>query len=561
MFGSVMTTLTTGCADCVPDRGKACTVRSSGESECKPQRLIPCLAPPTFRIAVALLPFGLTLTGSARASAAVADRPSLTEVAGEPSPAFLQGLAPAVREAYANDQDRPIWSEAAAAELVASLKTAGRNGIDPRPFLALIARPTGPGPRDRALTLAALAYAKALSSGLADPRRLFPIFTLRLNKTDLVAGLHAALQNSRIGPWLEGLAPQDADYQTLSAAYLDALQHVSDPISGRIPPGPLIRIGDSDPRVSAITTRLMHEGYPTSDESSAQPLGAIPPPSVWTSGLSTALTRYQVDHGLAADGVIGPKTLKLLNETPSDRAQRLAVNLERRRWLDRAAPDTRIDVNTASAGLTFFRSRRLVLTTRVIAGRPRSPTPMLEATFDRVIVNPPWVVPASIARREIEPKGAAYLRRHHMRWRDGHIVQSAGPWAALGQVKFDVRDPYAIYLHDTPQKALFERSQRHLSHACVRVDRAVDFARSLAEASGEGADFNADLVSGKTRVVPLAQSLTVRLLYHTVFVDPAGKVKFRPDVYGWDAEVASALGMEPTPDENVEPAGPTSLGP
>lgn len=148
----------------------------------------------------------------------------------------------------------------------------------PAPFLALIARPTGPGPRDRALTLAALAYAKALSSGLADPRRLFPIFTLRLNKTDLVAGLHAALQNSRIGPWLEGLAPQDADYQTLSAAYLDALQHVSDPISGRIPPGPLIRIGDSDPRVSAITTRLMHEGYPTSDESSAQPLGAIPRP-------------------------------------------------------------------------------------------------------------------------------------------------------------------------------------------------------------------------------------------------------------------------------------------
>ncbi len=126
-----------------------------------------------------------------------------------------------------------------------------------------------------------------------------------------------------------------------------------------------------------------------------------------------------------------------------------------------------IDVNTAACTLSYIVDDQIAWTTMVVAGRPGHETPQLQASFERLVVNPPWYVPASIARHEITPKGSAYLARHHMRRVSGRIIQSPGPWAALGEVKFDMQNRYAIYLHDTPSKGLFSRHQRHLSHGCV----------------------------------------------------------------------------------------------
>jgi murein L,D-transpeptidase YcbB/YkuD len=126
----------------------------------------------------------------------------------------------------------------------------------------------------------------------------------------------------------------------------------------------------------------------------------------------------------------------------------------------------------------------------------------------------------------------------------GRVVQAAGPDAALGAVKFDMQNRYAIYLHDTPSKALFSRPERFFSHGCVRVEHAVDLARLIARDSGVEDRFNAALKSRATKVVALGRQVPVRLMYLTAFSTPSGTVEYRADPYEWDARVAEALRLE-----------------
>ncbi|HKT53297.1 MAG TPA: L,D-transpeptidase family protein, partial [Caulobacteraceae bacterium] len=136
-----------------------------------------------------------------------------------------------------------------------------------------------------------------------------------------------------------------------------------------------------------------------------------------------------------------------------------------------------------------------------------------------------------------------YMRREDMHWVDGRIEQAAGPKSSLGLVKFDVADPYDIYLHDTPAKTLFAQPDRHRSHGCVRVENAVDFARSIAAETDQAAAFDQALASGKTTQVELGQSIPVRMFYHTAYLDTDGRMLLAPDVYGTDDALAAALGL------------------
>ena len=177
--------------------------------------------------------------------------------------------------------------------------------------------------------------------------------------------------------------------------------------------------------------------------------------------------------------------------------------------------------------------------------QPDWETPQLGSPMFRLVANPTWTVPKSIEEDEIAGRGAGYLARNNMVRRDGWIVQLPGPDNALGQVKFDLQNDHAIYLHDTPAKALFAENQRHYSHGCVRVDDALGFARLLAQDFGVLREFDRARATGDETFVKLPEQIPVRLLYHTAFADGSGKVHFRTDPYGWDDRVAEALGYEP----------------
>lgn len=434
---------------------------------------------------------------------------------------------------------QPAWTEDRAHVLVAAVGGAARHALDPNVFLEAAARSDAPAAREAGLSLAALSYAEALARGRVDPERLRDVYEVPRPQTDLAAGLNSAVEAGNVGDWLESLAPQDSEYRALAEAYAAAVAGASQSPRPAIPAGPAIRPGRSDPRVPAIVRALRAGNYLDAPAEGAE---AQPAENGYTPEIAEAVRRVQEDHGLEPTGIVGAETLAALNGGAFERARTLAVNLERRRWLPRQAPETRIDVNTAAAQLTYFRGGSVADRRRAVVGQPGNETPELASPIFRLVANPTWTVPESIAEEEILPLGPGYLARNDMTMRDGMIVQGSGPKNALGLVKFDMRNDHAIYLHDTPAKALFGQDERHSSHGCVRVQDALGFARMIAQQEGVLDDWHEAQATGEETFVPLPREIPVRLLYHTAFLD-GGRIRFRRDVYGWDEDVAEALGL------------------
>ena len=428
---------------------------------------------------------------------------------------------------------KAAWNDDQAEALRQAVGEAPRHGLDPAAFLAEGAAAGEPAARDAALTKAALSYAKALAHGRVDPKEIAEIYTLDRPSTNVAKGLSDALGKGRVGDWLASLAPQDADYKTLSDAYLRYSERAAQERRQPIPDGEIIETGDSDPRVPAIAAALRAAGF----------LEAEVQGNAYTPELADAVRRMQTAYGLKVDGVVGGNTLKAINGGAAERARTLALNLERRRWLPREAPATRIDVNTAAAMLSYVKDGTEVDRRRVVVGQPGWETPRLGSPITRLVANPPWYVPKSIQEEELAGKSQAYLRRNNFRWENGRLIQASGDSSALGRVKFDMDNSHAIYLHDTPAKALFDTDDRHRSHGCIRVQDALGFARLIAEQQGKLQEFNKALETGEETFVDLPEDIPVRLLYHTAYVEN-GQVRFQPDVYGWDQDLAEKLGME-----------------
>lgn len=460
---------------------------------------------------------------------ATVDAAALSEAAGDDT----------ARRFYEARQWQAAWSQEAATALERALADAPRHGLNPAAWRDPIRAATDPAAREAALTRAALGYADALATGRLDPARLRDPYSVPRPEFDAAAALNAALNERRdIAAWLHGLAPQDAEYRALSEAYLAARQAPARPA---VSDGGAIRPGGRDPRLPQIAAALTAGGYLDANAWPAQLHGGA---------LLDAVRRLQEDYGLTANGVIGEDTLAALNEGAAGRARALAVNLERRRWLAREAPATRIDVNIAAATLAYWQDSRITDQRRAVVGEPGNETPELGSPIYRLVANPTWTVPRSIQEREIVPRGAAYLARNNMEWRDGWIVQRSGPTNSLGLVKFDMQNDHAIYLHDTPARALFGQDDRHASHGCVRVQDALGFAAMLAERQGVSAEWERARATGEESFVPLPRPIPVRLMYHSAFVE-GGRVRYRLDVYDWDEPVARALGF---PARTARPA-------
>jgi murein L,D-transpeptidase YcbB/YkuD len=480
------------------------------------------------------------------------------DTASEAAPvaaADIQAAArdPRVRQFYEARSWQAAWSTEQERALVAAINDAPRHGLDPRRFLSSATSASNPAEREAGLTLAAIAYAEALARGQADPARLHEIYTLPRPDTDVVAGLAEAAGKGNVAEWLSGLAPSDPEYRALSEAYLRYRQAAAGAQAPAVAAGDSIKVGDRDPRVPAIVAALRSHGYlpaeaqPQLQAAGQQPkqAGAQAGSTVYTSAVAEAVRRVQQDYGINPDGVIGSGTLDVLNTTAQDRARTLAVNLERRRWLARTAPPTRIDVNTAAAVLDYWRDGSLADSRKVMVGQPGWETPQLLSPIVRLVANPPWTVPESIEEEELLPKGEAYLRANNFTRKNGRLVQEPGPESALGLVKLDMTNRHAIYLHDTPAKAGFRQNERHMSHGCVRVEDAVGFATMLAEHDGKRPQFERALAKGEEASVQLGRELPVRLLYHSAYLDRGGRLVFRGDAYGWDDKVAQALGLPP----------------
>ncbi|HEX8214538.1 MAG TPA: L,D-transpeptidase family protein [Allosphingosinicella sp.] len=472
----------------------------------------------------------------------------------EVSAAELQAAVkdPRVRRFYESRGWKAAWNEDQARELTEALREAPRHGLEAVQFLKEGDAARDPVAREAALSEGAVSYAAALSNGRIDPRSIWGEYSVPMPKVDVIAGLNEAIGQGDVGEWLAGLAPQDAEYRALSDAFVRYTQ-ASKQEARKIAAGETIKPGQSDPRVPQIADALRINGYlqdQQQQQQSRQSGKAEADSTRYSPAMAEAVKRLQQDYGEDPDGVIGTATLQMLNTGAAERARTLAINLERRRWLERKPPETRIDVNTAAAFLSYWRGGNHADTRRVVVGQPEWETPPLGSPIVKLVANPPWNVPESIEQDELLAKGAAYLARNGFSRKNGRLVQEASPKSALGEVKFDMANRHAIYLHDTPAKALFATNDRHSSHGCVRVHEAVQFARLLARDEGVLDEFDKGLLSRKETHVGLQNKIPVRLLYHTAYA-LNGRVLFRTDPYGWDDLLGKALGMEARPRQRL----------
>ncbi|WP_306027939.1 murein L,D-transpeptidase [Stappia sp. MMSF_3263] len=290
---------------------------------------------------------------------------------------------------------------------------------------------------------------------------------------------------------------------------------------------------------------------------------------LFDADVKAAVLAFQSDNGLHPDGVVGPRTLLALNAVSDDgmAVSDIVANLERWRWMPRELGAFHIFVNIPEFKARLFRDGAQVYETRVVVGKSSNQTPVFSDVMDHVIVNPYWNVPYSIASEELLPSIAAdpsYLARKNYEVVAGGRVINAGAvdWAsvnlrsvrirqrpgggnALGQIKFMFPNRHSVYLHDTPSKSLFARPSRAFSHGCVRVQDPFDFADALLQLdpNWNAAKLKA-MVGGSEKRVDLTKSVPVHLAYFTAFVDEAGKLQRRPDIYGHNAVLTKALEIE-----------------
>ena len=433
-------------------------------------------------------------------------------------------------------------------QLREAIAGAPAHGLKPELFLK-------GGETGEALVQAGLKYASALANGYADPTKLHEVYTIPRPKTDVRMGFQQALQQGNVGEYLNSLAPQTPEYQALSKAFLSYVKQASQANQQDIPADKPIKPGARDPRIPAIVSVLRSGGYiPEAHQGTADP-------TTYSPALVAAVKQFQSDSGTKPDGVLGPETIGALSAGPGLRARQLAVAMERLRWLQRDPPKTRIDVNTAASFMDYWRDGQHVDHRKVINGEGDKPTPQLQAPIYRLVAKPTWTVPKGIGEKELATKGQAWLNENKFVMKDGQYVQQSGPKNSLGLVKFDMQDDEAIYLHDTPAKAAFALPDRHRSHGCVRVENAVQFATALADQEGVSAQFQKAMAGDDETFIKLPREIPVRLIYQTAFWD-GSRIQFRPDVYGWDENIAKALELAPGPPQKIEqPESSDDVGP
>jgi murein L,D-transpeptidase YcbB/YkuD len=305
-----------------------------------------------------------------------------------------------------------------------------------------------------------------------------------------------------------------------------------------VPTGPKLELGGRDPRVAALRARLTASG---------DFLGVTAEPDLFDPALKTAVERFQARHGLKSDGVVGNDTVAALNVPAAVRLATILANLHRLTDAPRDWGSSYLVVNTAAASYRVVEEDHTVIEQVAIVGQPTWQTPDIDSAIERLEFNPYWTVPPRIARLELGPKAtsdSAYLQREGIRKVNGLYRQRPGPRNVLGRAKFLFDNSYDVYLHDTNSPGLFERTERHLSHGCVRLPNALALAAYLLrnDPTWPRTTIDEAVARGRNRGATLMRPLPVHLVYDTAWVGLDGTVQFRNDVYGRDGrtEIAAA---------------------
>ena len=469
---------------------------------------------------------------------------------------------------YAAREMKPMWENRDAVKAFQQqLAEVAIAGFQPQftTWVALLTDPAVSGQaRDIVLSDAMMGYLHFIANiPVKGNRWLYSgkPYALTTPPISVINQWQVALDNGQLTSFVASLAPQHPQYAAMHESLLKLV--------GDTRPWPqltstaTLRPGEWSNDIPALREILRRTGMLESTVSTSAKEGR----SAYDRELVDAVKRFQTWQGLGADGAIGPATRDWLNVTPAQRAGVLALNIQRLRLLP-SELSTGIMVNIPAYSLVYYQNGNQVLASRVIVGRPDRKTPMMSSALNNVVVNPPWNVPPTLARKDILPKlwnDPGYLERHgYTVMRGWNSKETIDPWQvdwatitasnlpfrfqqapgarnSLGRYKFNMPSSDAIYLHDTPNHNLFQKDTRALSSGCVRVNKASELANMLLQDAGWNDTRISDaLKQGDTRYVNIRQNIPVNLYYLTAFVGPDGRTQYRTDIYNYDLTARSS---------------------
>jgi murein L,D-transpeptidase YcbB/YkuD len=506
----------------------------------------------------------------AASNVAPADQPvadKLKEMLGAKSSKYFDRKAEraAVEKFYTAREYAPLWTQAGALTasakgVIARLKDAAAEGLNPAdypaPDFAAATSPEALADAELKLTASMLDYARQAQSGRMHWSQVSADILYPDHPTDPTEVLANVTTAKDASAALEGYNPPHKLYRELKKKLAELRGQGDGPVV-QIADGPALKytpargkkqpeIVVEDPRVPQLRAKL---GIAENADDTR-----------YDAKVAEAVRKFQDGADLRATGVLDERTVKAINSPKRDRTiDTVIVNMERWRWLPRqlGAPslgNAYVILNIPDYTLKVMQNGAQVWTTKVVTGKPGThATPLLTETMKFITVNPTWNVPPSIIYNEYLPalqQDPTVLQRMGLRLernRDGsiHISQPPGEANALGRIRFNFPNKFLVYQHDTPDKHLFAKEERAFSHGCMRVQNPDQYAATLLNITLPNERYTPEKIRsmyGRSEVdIKFPTAIPVNITYQTAFVDDAGKLQLRKDVYGRDATMLSIL--------------------
>jgi murein L,D-transpeptidase YcbB/YkuD len=459
---------------------------------------------------------------------------------------------------------KPLWiADGAAAEraksaisYLAKVDAVGLEPSDyPTPDFSSATTADALAEAELKLTAAALTFARHAEIGRVHFTRVAADIQFDLKAPDPADVLAKLAADNDAGKTLDSYNPPQAEFKALRAKLAELRSGAALPTKieekalprVHVPEGKILRFGMEDARVIALRKRLDIKG---DKESKA-----------YDNDVRDAVRTFQTVAELKDDGNLGPNTVRALNGEKKETARgpsanpidTIIVNMERWRWFPRDLGNPHVIVNVPDYRLTLYNNDKPYWSTKIVAGKPSNATPMISAEMKFITVNPTWNVPPSIIEKEYLPalqEDPQALERIGLKLEqaaDGtvRIYQPPGAANALGRIRFNFPNKFLVYQHDTPDKHLFSKDKRAFSHGCMRVENPLMYGEKLLSLAMPKENYTAarleKMFGGNEININFPKNIWVHLTYQTAFVDDAGKLQLRDDVYGRDQRMIAIL--------------------
>jgi len=386
----------------------------------------------------------------------------------------------------------------------------------------------------------------------------------------LIEILNDAVNGNAVTIALESLHPSTTNYTNIVTALKKyrRLLHIDEEFNPIKLEKKSLAIGSKSTEIIKLRKRLHALGDYNSDDLGNEEVDLQS--DILDESLALAISKFQMRHGLEADGLLGRKTAKEINTPIAYRIRQLELNLERARQLPELNEGQHLVVNIPDYSLYLVNDGKKIYTSRVVVGKTKHKTPVLTSELTQLVLNPYWNVPKSISNNEILPKlllDPDYLSRNDMKvlstlnnqnqvinpetidWSNIdfynaalRIRQDPGAKNSLGKVKFIFPNNYSVYLHDTPARKLFARNERAFSHGCIRLEDPVGLAEILLSTNNQASGNIESLIQRKRRkTLKFVQPIPIHITYMTAWVNEHGVANFRPDIYKRDSQITNNL--------------------